>query len=495
MSAPHEPRWFQERPSRRKLIRGRKISSRMKRKDPRTNPRDLLANENAQFHEPEYIKDIGYHLQQDIISLREDVRTLHRKVALYTSAAESDGKTPVERICSYDPSTDVAWGLSAKLRELEAQKQALKQDLHRLSMFFEEGTEERLNADIVNDKAAIHDEEQAMLRVRDTLSEKMAELRAVMQGSRRGRFGNQATRIEELTELLNEMKKEEEELMAVHEQLFKDKPRDDEGLAELARLRRKHDLLIRTKQRRELDIVKLKKNMALQKQGVKDSVKVRKLQEKRVKENTEWNNNFRVQQQELREERREKRKRQKEEILEQARKAKEELSKPIRKPKREDVEEQNSPNRRKHRRKRRHPRTETVEHEEDVKEVQFQEEEDVVTFTFGNPMPSTEGHEEDGGDELDNDMKDLTERIRSAIHDQNCLKIGQERRLDEFGLTESMAEQSESCVSPRQGYSYQGKDVRSNDYLKQEKGGEVDSDLSETTTETSKDQGQNLTDG
>ena len=484
MSAPREPDWAPQRPSRRKLIRG---PIRTRRKDPKTDPRDLLANENAQFHEPEYLNDIGYHLQRDVLSLREEVQTLQRKLDLYVSVAESDGKTPVEKICSYDPSSDVEWGLSAKLRELEAQKQALKTDLRRLNMFFAEGTEDQLNADIVTERQLICDEEKAIGSLKDALSEKMSELRNVMQGSRRGTYGRQTQKIDELRELLDEMKQDEEIWMAEHERLFNGRPRDDEGIARVARLRRKLDTLVRSKQRRMLEVEKLKKNMALQKQGVKDSVKVRRLHERWVRQETEWNDNFRIQQKELREERRVERKRQKEELIEREMKEKEAMAKTTRKPKskREDQvsreAERKVPTRRRHRRKRVHFRTDIVEEEdmvetegkevareenvregdkqpkEEEKDVEFKEGEDAVQFNFGEPIVAKEekDHQEEE-DHLDNDVKDITERIRSAISERTGtdallehLKMGNDKQLDEFGLTESMVEQSESCVSPR----------------------------------------------
>lgn len=278
---------------RRNLISTRPLSpsTRVKkiRKLPSFDTRSLLGNPNLEYVQPAYILEQKLQLSPQVEELRKEVAILRENYQLILSTLK-DTQSDTNADSSQNDITDVMYDemaqheLSKKLSHYQAECDELDRRISTYNSTLTEKTENDLNNYVTNQKSwktLLENEVESAQKLVDEKNELLAM--KITENYAETIDANQI-KISHLTQLLNDLRKEEQLMLQMHQDVYKSEVFPPESIQEIQSYQRKLQMLQHTHARKLVDMTKLQKELQQEKVALFAVKQAREENEKRRRE-------------------------------------------------------------------------------------------------------------------------------------------------------------------------------------------------------------------
>lgn len=278
VSTPRTPRVYTQR----KLSSARRV--RDMRSLPEYDSRSLLADPLKAYSQPDALYEEKIKLTMDIDSLLAEIVPLREQAQLISEQFDEPDRDPLEEASEIEK--------RQKIESYQNEIESINRNLARFNEAFTVKNEEDLKGQIQvfrHEKSVLESEIDEMTKKLYDSSDKTEDMQNspnvdIVQENNKKIVG--------LQKLLDELKKEEEDLLAQHEQLLNSQPTDISRSEQIGPYTRKLQQLQHIRIKRSVEFKKVQRNYEIQVKSM-EALKAEKQKKNRERKSREaWNESF-----------------------------------------------------------------------------------------------------------------------------------------------------------------------------------------------------------
>lgn len=277
-SAPRTPRVHTQR----KLSSVRRV--RDMRNLPEYDSRSLLADPLKAYSQPDVLYEEKVKLTQDIDSLLAEVVPLREQAELISNQFEESDRDPLEEFHEHE--------CKRKIEAYQNEIEIINNKINKFTEVFTVKNEEDLKELIQgyrHEKSVLESEVEEL---QNRLNDSNNKTDDMQNSAFIDVYQDNLERISNLQKLLDDLKQEEADLLAKHEQLLNSEPSDSSIISRLAPYKKTLQQLEHQKTKRSVELKKIQRNYEVQAK-IMAAAKADKLQKERERKNREaWNESF-----------------------------------------------------------------------------------------------------------------------------------------------------------------------------------------------------------
>lgn len=234
------------------------------------DPRDLLASVNDQFTDPEYLNEIGYHLQKDIEKIKKEVIPLRQRLHIFMKMEENAENLPPEAVTLdvLDPQPKKNADVSQRANQLNIKISELDSQLRTMQKYYVEKTKIELKNDISIHQEKISDLNMKIDCMNEAIQVQNNQIKEIMSSKNREKIDHLNDKISKLSFLLSEMKEEQKEDIDHHFSIVSQRQVNPILQNQLSSLQRQLNSLQYIKAQRQVELNKQMKRYEIQKKSV-----------------------------------------------------------------------------------------------------------------------------------------------------------------------------------------------------------------------------------
>lgn len=277
-STPRTPRIYTQR----KLSSARRV--RDMRSLPEYDSRSLLADPLKAYSQPDVLYEEKVKLTQEIDALLAEVVPLREQTELISNQFDEPDRNPLEEVKEIE--------LRQKIESYQNEIEMINKSLSRFEEVFTTKNEEELKGQIQesrHEKSVLEQEIEELQKQRDESSDKNEDMKYSPSVDI---VADNNQRIADLQKLLDDLKKEEADLLAEHEKLLISEPSDSSKSSQLGPYIRQLQQLQHIRTKRSVELKKAERSYKSQVQFM-EAVKADKQKKDRERKRREaWNESF-----------------------------------------------------------------------------------------------------------------------------------------------------------------------------------------------------------
>ena len=256
--------------------------------------RDLLATENDQFEEPEYLNDVGMKLMNDINKLLDDVLPLRQRLHIFMKMEEKAQKLPPEAVTldviDIQPQNNI--DVSDRVNMLNRELSDLENQYRQMRRYYSDKTLLQLQADITDLQEKIANRNLIINDYNEIINNRTNEQNKILNSEIKYKSDENDEKIKELQYVLDELKKDEVRLSNYHHELVTFGMVDLELQKQYNTVKRQYKSIKYIRDQKQVEINKLNKRFEAIKMSILGILNSRKENVKMAKRNAKMSKKF-----------------------------------------------------------------------------------------------------------------------------------------------------------------------------------------------------------
>lgn len=249
---------------------------------------------DAEFQEPEYLNDLGYHLVSDIENLKKEVIPLRKQVFTYMKLDNNLRKLPAEAVCldiiDIDQINNI--DLSQRVNDLNLQLTDLSNEYNTMKVYYKNATKIQFEQDLSHFNEKITNLNLKINKIKNIIKASREKVKQINESPAKIKFEQNLDRIIELSKLKNQLQTDQEAQIDIHYAYSQSRMPDPALQNQLETLQRQYQSIKYLKSQKKVEMNKMLKNYDDQRKCMHQIIQKHEMIQKSSRRNQKMSRHF-----------------------------------------------------------------------------------------------------------------------------------------------------------------------------------------------------------